>query len=438
MSDHFGIEIITRPPQFWKDNAYLSDLFTLKFKEGTGVVLKGKRQEIEWRGLKFILLSPFENGFCKMIIEGSIHKYFNNSDFNNNRFTHTNLVEAINDLSAKLNFSPHEAILRSFEFGVNLITPQCPIPLIQSVVSHRVKEYVPYRSRNRRKGVFADKTDYIYKIYNKSLIDNQRIAYMNRKLNLKIEKLDCHILRVEFKIMKMRVIKRFNILTFADLLNLQKVTPLLDLLIESIDDTIFAPHTTDLSAVIDADKERFRLMRDPLKWSDCTKDYRYKALKRLPKILEKCNVPNYQLDLKDRVIAEWDMLVILPNKAVKVATFTPPILETEKQEVATFTPFKCVVEKSPNPLESNNQKIVLKIASARCCETCGKDISMNRKGSTFCSKKSNPEAKKCRNKKSNPKNNFRTQFKKINRKQNLFDIPELLPENRKAWISDLL
>jgi hypothetical protein len=438
MFDHFRIEINNRFPQFWKQNPYLRGLFKKESSEETGEDLKGKSQTIKRWGLEFILYAPESNGFCRMEIHGSIHKYFNNSDFNNNRFTHTNLVEAINDLSAKLNFSPHEAILRSFEFGVNLITPQCPIPLIQSVVSHRVKEYVPYRSRNRRKGVFADKTDYIYKIYNKSLIDNQRILSKNRKLNLKIEKLDCHIIRVEFKIMKMRVIKGFNILTFADLLNLEKVTPLLDLLIESIEDTIFAPHTTDLSAVIDADKERFRLMRDPLKWSDCTKDYRYKALKRLPKILEKCNVPNYQLDLKDRVIAEWDMLLKIPNKAVKVATFTPTILETEKQEVATFTPFKCDVEKSPNPLESNNQKIVLKIASTRCCETCGKDISMNRKGSIFCSEKYNPDAKKCRNKNSNPKNNFRTQFKKINKQPSLFDIPELLPENRKAWVSDLI
>jgi predicted nucleic acid-binding Zn ribbon protein len=54
------------------------------------------------------------------------------------------------------------------------------------------------------------------------------------------------------------------------------------------------------------------------------------------------------------------------------------------------------------------------VQQTRYCITCGNDITNQKKGSVFCSEKVfGKDAKKCRNQKSNPENNYKRKELKL-------------------------
>ncbi|MES2519312.1 MAG: hypothetical protein V4585_14450 [Bacteroidota bacterium] len=422
MFDFTNIEIVYLLPSQWLKNPFLRELFTIEVVEETGEVLIKKRL-VEYHGLTFKLIpSANKSEGYAMAVSGSLHKYRNKGEDNYDRFTFYDCVEVIHELSVKFEIEPTTAVLHIVEIGVNLNLSYSPQKIIKSAIVHRNYPYEAI-NKNRRNGVCCVHDRYEVKLYDKGFV----CGLHNR-----------NIIRFEFKTTKMQQLEKYGINFLSDLTDKRKVMPLLDLLIESLDDTVFIPYDTDMSSLTEKEKINFLSMRIPSTWKELTPKQRFDKKLSLSRILKKCNTFDYQLDLKNRVIAEWKILTDAPKQADKNVTFAPSFYDKETIENVTFAPLVYKVQTLPNPSDNQYQKNVPKFSSVRRCKSCGKDISMNREGSVFCSVKYNPDAKQCRNKDSNPKNNFRTQFQKIIRQPSLFDIPELLPENRKAWISGLL
>lgn len=391
----------------WLENAILREkgFDKILVSEDTGEILS--RGNAEYKGLIFKLIPSTKiTGEYVKTVSGSLHKYFNGGEHNHNRFTHIDCVRIINELSEMFDINPTDSVLHGLEFGVNLYLPYSPQRVIKSVVVHGNKPYEAI-NKNRRNGVVCVRDNYEIKIYDKGFVSG---------------KPQLNILRIEYKVLKMVDIERFKITFLSDLCDPLKVNPLLGLLVDALENTIFIPDDIVLMALSDHEKIKIQSMRIPSFWKKLNKSNKYKKLKVLKKILEKCKALDYQNDLKIRVSAEWKRCIIVPNEANKRATFSPQFKENEATKKATFSPLEYQVKRSPNPLGIGNGENELKTicldTDKRTCKTCGKDISMNRKESLFCSIKNNPLAKRCRNKDSNKRRTFKAQIMRVKNNDN--------------------
>jgi hypothetical protein len=395
MIDFVKVIVSILLPQDWINNPILRENgFALTtINEDTAEVLTGKTAE--YKGLVFkIIPSTLGTGNYTMVVSGSLHRYHNSGESNHDRFSFVDCVNVVSELFEMFGINPETAFLQTLEFGVNLRLPYSPKRVIDAIVVHGIRPFEAMAG-NRRKGVICEKSRYFIKIYDKGFVSG------NYGKN---------ILRVEYHANKMRELERFGIKKLSDLTDYSKVFHLLELLISAVESTVFIPSNTDLSNLTDREIRNFHALRLPSNWKEFSKSQRYKAKLSLDRILKKCNAFDYQTDLIKRISEEWKALFIVPNEAKKVATFAPLLIESEAHEKATFAPLECTVQRSPNPQNQELGNFEEKTPIIRTCKSCGKDISMNRIDSVFCSEKYNSHAKQCRNKDSNKRRTFKAQI----------------------------
>lgn len=400
MLDFINIEVRNLLPKVWLDNPILqgSD-FPLEVIESSGEVLRKKRIA-EYQGLTFKLFPSSKQGGYTMLLSGSLHKYRNNGTHNYDRFSFTGCVKVIEELFTLFDVNPKDAILHSLEFGVNIKLPYPTQKLIQSVVVHRNTPYEAI-AKNRRNGVVCVRDGYEVKIYDKGFVCG----------------LDSSVVRLEYHVSKMRELEEYGIKTLADLTDKTKISPLLDLLMGALEDTVFIPPDADLSSLTKKQKINFHAMGKPYVWQQFGKQQRYKAKLSLAKILEKCNAFDHQSDLKNRLVSEWKTLLVEPEKTECLTPIIEEKKHFEKNKKVTFTPLEYRMETSPKDFLENKEnkreksrKNRLLETGKRYCKTCGKEIIGSRANSLFCRKSTNPNAKKCRNKDSNIRRTLKAQI----------------------------
>ena len=102
--------------------------------------------------------------FVKM--QGSLHKYANDGDFNNDRLTIDRfLLQVVNDLKQYLS---DDDLINVMEFAVNLQVDFNPTDFIKNLICHLRKPF----NKTFRSGISYSQVEYkhfIIKIYNKSL-----------------------------------------------------------------------------------------------------------------------------------------------------------------------------------------------------------------------------------------------------------------------------
>jgi hypothetical protein len=371
--------------------------------EDTGEMLG--RGIAKYKGLTFKVLPSLKSPEkLNIIISGSLHKYHNEGEHNHNRFTLNDCVKVVNDLVLLFGIDPTKCVLHGLEFGVNLNLPYSPTKVFYSMVAHKNKPYEAMQGK-RRWGVECERNEYELKIYDK--------GYQS-------DLFGSNILRVEYKVLKMRKLAPYGISLLSDLCDPLKVAPLIDLLIEVIDDTIFIPRDTKIDGLTDREKSNFHEMGKPITWKELTPKQRFDKKTILSRILKKCNGFDYQNDVKNRIVEEWKICLNLPIEAEKKVMFSPCFEEKEAHENVTFSPLGYQVKTLRNPLEIENEKIELKTTSTdtppRTCKSCGKSILLNRADSVFCSEKYNLSAKQCRNKDSNKRRTFKAQIMRAKEK----------------------
>lgn len=155
----------------------------------------------KYRGLNFQI---FPSG--RIVIYGSLHKYFNLGEHNHNDFSYHNLLLVLSDLKTKFGNEVLKMSVTGVEFGLNINTLFDPTLFVDRCISHSNKERSPIVKDDLKgfeKGISFNTTDFRVKIYNKSKQYRQPI----------------NILRLEVKYLRNRIFKEANVRILADILN---------------------------------------------------------------------------------------------------------------------------------------------------------------------------------------------------------------------------
>lgn len=177
--------------------------------------IKGKQVRAVHENIEFNII---DNHYLD--IKGSIHKYSKGGS-NHTDFSFDDLVFTIKEFCHTFYINPNQAIIKSFEFGVNLSL--IPKIYIDAAIIHQTTQpnIIDFNGNGLMK-VFCHQ-QYNFKLYDKSA-------------EVKSNK---PILRVEFKVKKMAVIKNVNITSLFDLLDLGKIRKLKKYLIKPISEIVF-------------------------------------------------------------------------------------------------------------------------------------------------------------------------------------------------------
>lgn len=426
MIDFISTEAPSGCALVWLDCAELIDNgFHLLVGRGTGEVIN-EPSKAEFNGLTFRLIpSSLDTSKYRCLLSGSIHKYRNSGGNNHDRFTLSEVFRVLHELSVKFGIDLNSTVLHGVEFGVNLRLPYPPSKVIKSVVVHRNTPYEAI-NKNRKIGVVCVRSQYEIKIYDKGLACG--VASEN-------------IIRIEYKVFKMQALAGLGITQLIDLCNPKKFPPLVDFLVSALNDTVFIPPDTILDLLTIREQSTFHAMSKPYYWQSLTRKKRFDARNTIARILKKCNAFDYQRDLKERLLNEVNLICDVQKEALESVNITSSFQGIEADENVTFLPLEYRVKtlqrqflETCSPFMPN---VFKEVSGSRCCITCGKDISMNKTNSVFCSEKYNPFAKRCRNKDSNKRRTFKRKIMNAVNKNKWLQITYKNPDTSEIY-TDIL
>ncbi len=262
------------------------------------------KKEGEYFGMKII---KYASG--RVMIKGSIHKFFNRTDFNGNDFDMKNFSSALQDLEMELGLNHKCCRLENIEIGTNIQLPFDPNVILQNLLFHRSIEFNKTIS-----GSFyyqSAKTEYIIKIYNKTAQYKKRLKRIVQKPNIKneqdqeeisflketIEKqLKTNILRFEIKFLKMNILNNFGLVHLADIAKPEIIESLNSLLLKEFQEVHFYDNTMDESKMTGSEVNKLKDYRNPNYWINLNKKDKYYHKNRFEKMTLK-----YSQNLKGKV-----------------------------------------------------------------------------------------------------------------------------------------
>lgn len=368
----------------WRNNPLLN--FELSVSESTGEILT-QRKEAKVRSLRFIL-SPTNKGGFSCSFNGSLHKYKNINGINWDSFTFSQLHETLDNLQNDYHLELSNTFIHSLEIGVNIELDYSPAIIFKSVICHKGKAFDSIDRKNKRLGLICEYTDYAIKLYDK--------GYQNKIM-------DKYILRYELKLHRQRTLKPFDINTLADLRNVEKVTALLGLLLEKLNEIIFFDFSYSTKGLSPSKKMNWKQYSNPKYWESLNNKNYYKARQRYERLIEKYNPIDWQKFISKQVTIRWLELSEIKHK--KGRCFPQHSKEFESNKKETFSNLEYLLENiALSDVQKRSEKIIHTDTGKDICYciSCGRQLTGQKKDSNFCSeKKFGKTAKKCRNKDSN-------------------------------------
>lgn len=351
------------------------------------------------RGLD-LKLKPSNNGGHNLLVNGSLHKFYNCGEHNTDQFTFSKLLQSIDSFTDLLGIDPSKLFLHGLEIGVNLRLPYSPLKVFKNLVCYRSRPFTQINKRSVRKGLQCALTQYRVKVYDKA----------------KQSGIDCgNILRFEVSIDKMQVVAKYGIANLADLQNPQKVHALLNVLVEAANGIVWTDTTANLNMLSPRESKQWLYYSNPNTWLRLGKYQRNRATKTWAALLNNYGSP---IDLLPFILNTWEKLFVNVSEAQPPQPFYLYNTKGEADNTATILPLVCTVKKSQSDhakltflnttlsMEENThaaEEIVFKKKNhRRLCLTCNKVINSSRKNIVFCSEKLyGKAAKRCRNYQSN-------------------------------------
>lgn len=290
----------------------------------------------------------------RVMVKGSIHKFFNRTDFNGNDFDVQNFSSALQDLETELGLKSEYCRLENIELGVNIQLPFDPNRFLQNLLFHRSVEFNKTIS-----GSFyfqSAKTEYIIKIYNKTAQYEKKLKKIAQNANLKtkqeqeetrflkasIEKqLNPNTLRFEIKFLKMNILNNLGVIYLPDIFKPGIIRPLKNLLLKEFHEVYFYDYTIDETKMKLPEINKLKDYRNPNYWLNLGKKDKYYHKKRFEEMTMK-----YSQNLKGKVseLIEQKMDK-LTRKSLDF--FTDNFGENEKQKFGLFY-HSDIGTKSPN------------------------------------------------------------------------------------------
>jgi hypothetical protein len=147
---------------------------------------------------------------------------------------------------------------------------------------------------------------------------------------------------------------------------------------------------------------------------------RHKARQRYETLLKKYNCVDWALFCINRVAKKWNELT--ESKQEKGRQITQPDNDNASAKKGTISNLECVLESVANgdtlgTIQKKNEN------PPRCCISCGRQITNQKRGSRFCSEKIyGTAARQCRNKDSNRRLAIKRKIKRAMAKEKLLSV----------------
>lgn len=325
--------------------ATIQDLldFELKVNHRTGEEMMNRKRSAYLRNLVFTV-TPGER-FVK--IQGSLHKYLNGGDLNNDRFTFDRFLKVADDLAEYISDNDSINVL---EFGVNVQTESDPCEFIDNLIAHLKK---PFSKTIISGECYAQVRyeHYLMKIYDKSL---QQPSATN-------------VLRIEVKYLRMQ--KLFpDGLKWSYLRDINTWLYLGEILRKKFSEVIYYDPSINLKSIPVKESQFIKDGRNSFYWQDLNGPHVSRMRKQYQKLIRKYGSQFNNLpELLDQEIKE---VVKSYRNFNQVNVMENSVKNTE-------------VVKSYTLLYGNNSPTVRNEISDHVCKVTGIDISMQRSGSKF-------------------------------------------------------
>jgi len=343
-----------------------------------------------------------------LTMRGSLHKnHYGGSNYL--PFTWQQLQEQINHICKSLLIDTSQAQISTLEIGVNIVTPYEVTPFIrQNIISYKGYSFNSYKpnAAGLSIGIYCTLSQYQLKIYDKGLQFN----------------LPYRLLRFEKRFLKMQVLNKHGIKYLSDLLNYSKVVNLDSMLFTAWQNVLIY----DIDTSCKTGSELLNNGQNPKFWERIKvrgkRQFVYQRDKFRKLVVKFGN--NWQQLTKELIEKEW-------HELVKDCPNLPLGANAELSEFTIKIKGKIVQNNSYLP---ETPQPFIPVKQFRYCQSCGKDITNQRRGSKFCSAKvvGEAEAHQCRNNSSNPRNNLKRKIETIQDRGVLFDIvPYLITKNKR-------
>ena len=375
----------------WKSDSRLQFQFKIADElDKYGNVIQTSSEIAQYKGLDFIHTL---SGQC--LVKGSIHRFFNAGGNNGNRFTFSHFIKAIEELE-EFGVKPDKAILKSFEFGLNLSIKE------KHLTAKSFYNSIIYRSGEVEKCMSDDGNNLIGKQF---VTEDTTVKSYDKKQQATLQ---CthELVRYELRFRRMRLIKRLGITTLQDLTDKNKLIELFEKkLLKSVSESIYLdwkalPNTNKLP---DYQKKKFLNWRNPKWWKEksMTAKIRNKNKISFEKLIGKHAKYDIKEILKQKIISEF-------NNVIESSDFQQNNNTQKKGGIYAA----CIV--SGNRVEETNT------VKKKYCKICGKDISHLKKDAKYCN-----DNRKCRDKAYNMKV---SEQRKAKRTQKQKEILKLIKE----------
>ncbi len=224
-----------------------------------------------YNGLFFTI---YDNG--RIIIEGSLHRYWNQGKQNFNDYSFNDLCLTLQDLSEKFTSTILEGEVQNIECGINFILPFPVRDYLDTVITlkgtspSRKHSIVKDDLKGFEKGYHFKKSHYGLKIYDKGKQYNRLES----------------IVRHEFKTFRMQIIENIGIKYLSDLKDKQKIADLSKKLLEIYSSVLIA-EKLPLNTLSRAQERIYLECSNDSNWGSWNRAKRAKKLKQFNQILYK-------------------------------------------------------------------------------------------------------------------------------------------------------
>lgn len=369
-------------------------------------------------------LEGLENRY--VMLDGSLHNYFNNDEGNYTDFTPLQGIRVIKEWKDIFSINTQKTLINGLEFGFNIVLPfDCSL-VYDNLISYLGEPFAPDKEGGEI--FYSCQTDrYIVKIYDKG----------------KQYKLPYNLLRVEIKVTRMMFFETKNLVIkhLDDLFNLTIYERLQTILIETFNGVLFGDRRIDKSRMTSKEQLIYLEGNDPKTWNAKGKTQaERKKIQRL-KISYTSIIDKYRtgIDFKKEVLKLIKLksleLANIDKKSVHISQH----FEGEKNSEIVHISHSLLTVNHGHLAKENTDTIFTPLPQPKklkrdLCSGCGQPIGTRKTYHSLDCKFRRDE----RNDLSNPINNFRTKYYKSSNVGNtLFDVSATLKlsDQQNEWIN---
>ncbi|ELY2016205.1 hypothetical protein SL053_000068 [Flavobacterium psychrophilum] len=376
MIDGIKIRCIGTLPHDWERNHLLK--FASSIDTTTGEVL-AKNKVAFYRGLSFHLIPSTVSNATHCIVKGSLATYYNGGTNNAFDYDFEMITATISELQNVFNINPETAEIQAFEFGANINPTQSTKQIINGLRAYQKDNFTGLKMDNVFNGKQLQRQEYIFKIYDKGLQTN---------------KPDANLLRIEYAIKSVKILRKYDIVVLADLLNIDKLNALKPTLLKVWTNTVFYDKGMKWRYMNDTETKKMLYYLDATNWQKFTKMQTNRAKKNFQKLHRLYCTSTTQTDVLELLTLKLDKLTAV--KCYHLRNFSNGFDSHKTDaEMLPFTHLDKDVKGNMKPIENsieltNKKKVekLQKIDVQNCC-SCSVDISHKKPNSKYCSKRCN-------------------------------------------------